>query len=265
MQATIRIGAIKKMSLSDILNSSLKSIKRNAPEICTGLGVAGVVSTSYLVGRASFKAARAIDAVEETTDDWKKNFKDNFKLTWKYYVPPVLSGSMTIASIVYSSKASGRRTAAALTAYSITEKAFAEYKEHVVEQLGKGKEQKIRDELAQKRVTENPPGGKEIVVIGRGQVLCCELFTGRYFMCDMETLRKAENDLNAMIVNTWWVSLSDFYDLLDLDHTSTSDNMGWDTDKLLELQFSHALSPEGAPCLTFDYNYIRPSDRKTML
>lgn len=264
MPETIGIGVIKDMTLSNILNSSLRSIKRNSPEILTGLGVAGVISTSYLVGRASFKAAIVINDKADFVTDEKLSFKEEFKLTWKLYVPPIISGTLTIASIIGSSKASGRRTAAAVTAYSVLDRAFSEYKEHIVEEIGKSKEQKIRDEIAQKRVTENPPDSREIVVIGRGQVLCCELFTGRYFKCDMETLRKAENDLNAMVVNSWYCTLSDFYDLLDLDHTSTSDKMGWDTDKLLQLEFSHALSPDGEPCLTFDYNYIRPSDRKIM-
>lgn len=255
------------MQPSIFFNRAVKAIKSNAPEILTALGVTGVVTTSYLVGKASFKAAKILEE-EQASDAWghvntKEQVIRQTKLTWKCYIPAGVSGVVTIACIIGSSKANGRRTAAAVTAYSLTERAYSEYKEKVVEQLGKNKEQKIRDEIAQDTVTKNPPS-KEVIVLGGGQVLCCELWTHRYFKSDMESLRKAENDINAMIVNTFYVTLDEFYDLLNLPHTSSSDKMGWDSDKLLELQFSSVISEDGEPCLAFDYNYLRPNHRSLM-
>lgn len=252
------------MNLSHILNNSLKQVKNHSPEILTGLGVSGVITTSYLVAKASFKAKTMIDERDKEVHGVPRNgypsTKEQAKLVWKLYIPPVIAGTATIACIIGSQKANSRRTAAAFTAYSLTEKAFTEYKEKVVEQIGKGKEKKIRDEVAKDRIEKNPPNAN-VMIFGKGEVLCCELWTGRYFKCDMETLRRAENDLNAMIVNTYYVTLDEFYDLIDLPHTSTSDKLGWDSDKLLELQFSPVLSPDGEPCLAFDYNYIRPNHR----
>lgn len=252
------------MTTSDIINRSLRTLKRNSPEILTGLGVTGVITTAYLTAVASFKAEKVLDNYEPPSEFTSKStvLRTKVKLVWQFYIPSAVAGTATIACIIGSTKASGRRTAAAVTAYSLTERAFSEYKDHIVEQLGKNKEQKLRDELAQKKVTANPPDEKkELVVIGKGEVLCCELWTGRYFKCDMETLRKAENDLNHMVINGYGSSLSDFYDLINLDHTSESDYLGWDTDKLLELEFSTTLSPTGEPCLTFDYKHIQPTMR----
>lgn len=244
---------------SDIFNRSLQQVKRHSPEILTGFGVAGVFGTSYLVGRASFKAKALIDdkAPYEST-------KDKAILVWRLYIPATLSGAVTIGCIIGSSRSSVHRTAAAVTAYSLTQRAFDEYRDKVVEQIGQSKEQKIRDEIAQEKVLESPPTGREILIVGKGEVLCCELYTGRYFKCDMETLRRAENEINHL-VNTsagLWVTLSDFYDILDLPHTSDSDNLGWDTEKLLELQFSAVLTPEHEPCIAFEYNYLRPQDHR---
>lgn len=253
------------LTASDIFNRSLKTLKRNSPEIFTGLGVAGVVTTSYLTAKASFKAVQPLEELkkEQPFRNRREYFIRSVQETWVLYIPPVISGAATIACIIGSQRASGRRTSAAVAAYSITERAFSEYKDHVIEQFGKGKEQKIRDELAQKKITDNPPNS-QILMLGKGEVLCCELWTGRYFKSDMESLRKAENDINQMVVNTYWVTMSDFYDLLNLDHTSESDNLGWDTDKLLELEFSTTMSPEGEPCLAFDYKHLRASDRKIL-
>lgn len=252
------------MNLNDILNRTLNTVKSNSPEILTALGVSGVLSTSYLVGKASFKASEAIDedprgeVVAGVFYKADLSVKEKAQLVWKIYIPAGISGALTIGCIIGASRASGRRTAAAVTAYSLTEKAFTEYKEHVVEQLGEGKEQKLRDEIAQEQVTKNPIGSKEVLVIGTGQILCCELLTHRYFRSDMESLRKAQNDVNAMVVNLLYVSLDDFYDLIGLPHTTNSDKMGWNSDKLMDLSFSTVLSEDGEPCLAFDYNYTKP-------
>lgn len=240
-----------KMNVPDFVTKALKVVKKNSPEILTALGVSGVVTTAYLAAKASAEVAR-----DEDADPFASN-KEKLKKYWKVYIPTGVSGVLTIGCIVGASKATGKRTAAAVTAYSITEKAFSEYKEKVIEQIGVNKEKKLRDEIAQDRVS-NKPASKEVIVLGGGDVLCCELFTHRYFRSDMETLRKAQNDINMMINQRLYVPLDEFYDLIGLPHTSNSANLGWDSDKLLELKFSTVLSVAGEPCLAFDYNYTKP-------
>lgn len=240
------------MNISNFFNNTIKLIKSNSPEILTALGVSGVITTSYLTGKASFEVAK-----DEDGDPWASN-KEKIKKYWKIYIPAGISGVLTIGCIIGASKSNSRRTTAAVTAYSLTEKAFSEYREKIVDEIGKGKEQKIRDELAQDRISKNSPGSKEVFVVGTGHVLCCELFTHRYFRSDMETLRRAQNDINAKIVNEIYVVLDEFYDIIGISHTSTSDKLGWNSDKLMELQFSTVLSDNGEPCLAFDYNYTKP-------
>ena len=184
--------------------------------------------------------------------------KDKAKLVWKHYIPAGVSGIFTIGCIAGVSRTSNRRTTAAVTAYSLTEKAFTEYREKVVEQIGKGKEQKIRDEIAQDKVNEFPPCTQEVIITSVGHVLCCELLTHRYFRSDMETLRKAQNDINVKIVNSYYVPLDEFYTLIRMPFTSNSNNFGWDSDKLMGLEFTTAMSESGEPCLAFEYNYLKP-------
>lgn len=240
------------MNLPTFVTKALQTVKSNSPEILTALGVSGVVTTAYLTSKATYKVAR-----DEDADPWASN-KEKIKKYWKFYVPAGISGVVTIASIIGASKASGRRTAAAVTAYSITEKAFSEYREKVVDQIGVNKEQKIRDEIVQEHISDKPHSSQEVIVAGSGQVLCCELLTHRYFRSDMETLRKAQNDINSKVVNGLYVVLDEFYDILGLPYTSVSGNMGWDSNKLMELEFSTVLSSDNEPCLAFEYNYTKP-------
>src|SRR5580765_5183693 len=249
------------MPAPTFLTTALKLLKSNSPEILTALGVAGVVTTSDLSGKASYKAAKMIREQERTENpikDPKERLKKRTKLVWKLYIPTAVSGGTTIVCIIWASKASNHRTAAAVSAYAVTQQAFSEYREKVIEQLNENKERKIRDERAQDIVSNNPSGSREVIITGKGQNLCCELLTRRYFRSDMETLRKAQNDTNAMIVNNYYVTLSEFYDFIDLPYTSVSSKIGWDSDKLMELIFTTTLSEDGEPCLAFDYNYTKP-------
>ena len=241
------------MTPKELVNKGVKGIKANSPELLTALGVTGVVTTSFLTAKASFRAARRLG--EESP---YLTTKEKAKLIWQFYIPPAVSGAVTVGCVIGASQSSAKRTAAAMTAYSITERAFSEYKEKVVEQIGKSKEQKLRDELAQEKVNENPLGAKEVVVLGTGQVLCCELYTKRYFRSDMETLRKARNEINHELNSGVYVTLEEFYDLIGLSYTSNSSHVGWESDKQMDLNFSTVLSDAGEPCLAFDYNYIKP-------
>jgi hypothetical protein len=148
------------------------------------------------------------------------------------------------------------RAAAVAAAYTLSEKAFSEYKDKVVEKLGDKKEQAIRDEIAQEQVTRNPVPESQIIIMDGSSVLCREAFTGRYFLSDMETLRKAANDLNHQINNNYYAALTDLYDLIGLEHTSYSDEVGWNADKLLEMNFSTALTDGGKPVIVMDYAVV---------
>ena len=138
-------------------------------------------------------------------------------------------------------------------AYSISEKAFSEYKEKVIEKIGENKEQKVRDEIAQDQVNRNPVSTREVIITGNGDVLCYDSITGRYFQSNVESLRKAMNDTNHQIINDMYASLNDFYNRIGLPMTPYASEVGWNADRLLELQFSTVLSEDGRPCISVSY------------
>ena len=237
---------------SDLLNRTRKMLRTNSPQLMAGLGVAGVVATAVLAAKGSFDAAETIQ-LSNAEDD---SLKEKAKLVWPHYVPAASVGVVTIGCIAGSNKLHGKRAAAAVSAYTITERAFSEYRDKVRDELGEHKEQVIRDDLARKKIEDNPHGG--VIIAGDGNVMCCELYTGRYFMSSMENLRQAMNTTNQSVVNDYYVSLNEFYDEVGLPHTATSSELGWDSDRLMELEFSTVLSEDGKPCLAFNYNYIKP-------
>lgn len=245
---------------SNALRTAVDMVDRNSTTILTGLGVSGVVTTAYLTGKASFIAAGVIQHEEDRSVNYtapvvspKQRLKDRTKLVWRFYIPALATGGVTIACIIGATKIGANRTAAVTAAYTLTDKAFDEYRKKVVEQVGEKKEQSVRDSIAEDKVRRSPP--PETLISGPGNVLCHEQATGRYFTSDMETLRRAQNDINAKVLAERFVTIDDFYHLIGLPGTSFSSEFGWDSDKLMELQFTTVLTDDGRPCLSFDYNY----------
>jgi len=157
-----------------------------------------------------------------------------------------------------------RKTLAAQAALSATQQMYTEYREKAIEEFGKvgdkfdrtkgeKKDEEIRGRIVEDRLRENPPVG---VLVTAGDVLCLELHTGRYFSCDMQKLRKAQNDINAQMFGHDYATLSDFYYMVGLPQTSTSSTLGWKVGKQLELKFSSEITEDDKPCLAFEYNYI---------
>lgn len=250
------------ISIGDFTKRVGKLAQDNSPAILTAVGVAGTLSTAFLTGRASYKAAQIIAQEEGRYDQNDEGClltsRDRFELVWRLYVPPACSAALTVAAIIFACQIGTRRAAAMAAAYTISEKAFAEYREKVVEKIGANKERQVRDELAQDRVTQHPPGTNQVFLAAGGNVLCHEAFTGRYFRCDIETLRQAQNTINYRVLNDSYASLTDFYNLIGLPSTTMSDDLGWNSDdQMLDLIFSAVMAEDGQPAISVEYR-VKP-------
>lgn len=240
------------MTLASIAKRAEKLAIDNSPTILTGLAVAGTVATAIFAGRAAYLAATIIE--DEAKNRQYKNMpfdlEDKVQMTWTLYIPSVGMGVTTIVCIISANRIGSKRAAAMAAAYTLSEKAFTEYKDKVVEKLGEKKEQAVRDEIQQDRVNRNPVS--EVIIVS-GEQLCYDSHSGRYFQSDMESVKKAVNDLNYRILSDNYASLSDFYHLLGLEPTSVSDEVGWNVDKLLEIHFTSTLAKDGRPAIALEY------------
>ena len=246
------------MKLAELGGIVRSNVKANSPVILSVMAGLGTLSTAYLTARASFEACRIIDIDEAEhgiSDNPKRRIKERAKLVWKCYIPAAISATSTIVCIAGSNRLGARKTIAAQTAFAVSERLYSDYRDKVIEEFGARKDQTIRDTIAAERVKKNPPPSQDILVTGPGNVLCCELFTGRYFASDIESLKKAQNELNARLLKHDYATLDDFYYLLNLGTTQYSGEMGWKSDKLMDMEFSTVLTDDGRPCLAFSYNY----------
>ena len=228
-------------------------VNENSTTILTGLGVAGVGVTAYLTGRASFKAASLIFEQEDHKLEVEEDFTtgQKVKMVWSLYIPPVLVGTVTIASIIAANRIASKKIAALVVASGVSERALKEYRERVLEKIGPSKEQDIQDEIAQRRVANEAIGG-DVIVLG-GEVLCYDLHSGRYFNSTHEAIKRAENKINYELVHFSAASLSEFYDELGVSATTYSDMVGWDVGNQMAVKISTVMSPDNRPCLAIDF------------
>ena len=195
-----------------------KLISDNLPLILTSVAVTGVVSTTVLAVKATPAAIRDIQEAQSELLEISK--LDIVKLTWHHYIPAALIGGATIASIVGVQSINMKRQAALVGLWSLTDRAFLEYKAKVIETLGEKKEQKIVDEIVEERMQNADNFNKEIIVTGQGTHRFKDTISGRYFEGDLESVRSAVNDINFQCINEMYASVNDVYRLLGLPPTA---------------------------------------------
>ena len=254
---------MNKPNMAKILNDVRTSVSKHSPEILTGIGIAGMITTTVLAVKVTPKALQLIEEKKKEEGVDKLTPVETVKTTWKCYIPATVTGVTSVACLIGASKVSARRNAALATAYKLSETALTEYREKVVETIGEKKEQVVREKVADEQIKRNPVSQNEVVVTGKGKTLCFDPLSSRYFESDLELIRRAENDLNAQILTQigGYLSLNDFYDELGLDRIDIGDEFGWNLDNRIALDISSHVTDDGRPSLVIghynrpDYNY----------
>lgn len=253
---------MNKQNVTNIFKGVKAAITSHSPEILTGLGIAGMITTTVLAVKATPKALKLIEAERENkkttpNDEISLSKTEVIKAAWKPYIPAAVTGTVSIACLIGASSVSARRNAALATAYQLSTTALTDYKEKVIETIGEKKEKTVREKVAQKQVDKKEASKSEIIVAGPGGVLFLEPVSMRYFTADIEQLRKIINDINYRLTTGMeeYVSLSDFYDEIGLSHTSTSDDIGWNLyrDGQIGMDFQPTVTDDGRPCLMLEY------------
>jgi len=246
------------MSIATIARRSQKVLSDHSPAILTGAAIAGTIVTAIFAGRAGYKAGYSV-ALDEATGGTKANESDKdrrvriAKDTWKLYLPSAVTGVGTIAAVAAANRINTNRAAALAAAYTITDRAFSEYKSKVVETIGEKKQTEIQDKILQDRMDESGERSA-LVMIGSNNVLCYDAFSDRYFQSSMEDIKKAQNDTNYELLHNMYVSLSEFYSRLGLPSTGYSDELGWTSDNKVDLHFSSTMTPDERPALSFTFH-----------
>ena len=228
-------------------------INKEAPTILTGITIISGISATISAIYATPKALYLIQ--DEETRNSGLSPTEIVKVTWRCYVPTVFFTIISISSAIGANSISLQRNAAISGLYALSEKAYKEYKEKVLDIIGERKEEKIRDAISQDRLDKDPLSRKEVIVIGKGDTLFYDSLSGRYFKTEIETVRRVQNDFNQDLLSEMYRSLNELYYELGLEGTELGKNIGWSTDYgLLDIHFSSKIAEGGIPCIVLDFN-----------
>ena len=246
---------------------SLKTaIKKHSPEILTGIGIAGMITTTVMAVRATPKALILIEERKEEIGAEKLEAMDMVKTTWACYIPAAITGTLSVACLIGASSVNARRNAALATAYTLSESALKDYQGKVIEMFGEKKNEAVKDAVAKDKVEKNPVVTREVIITEKGNTLCYDAISGRYFKSDIEKIKKAECELNRQMLDDMYVSLNDFYYEIGLDSVKLGDELGWNADSgYIDLSFSSQLASDGTPCLVIDYSVAPRYDYRNLL
>lgn len=236
------------------MNKFSNFLKQHQSEIILGLSIAGYMGAIVTAVTATPKAVKLIEERKkyEKVDDISA--LEKIRTVWKLYTPTALLAILSTAGVICANRAQVKHVTALTAAYSLSEEALHKYEQKVVEDFGKNKDKKVRSEIAQDEVNANPVSTNTVLVTGKGKTLCYDPSSGRYFESDIDTIKRAVNELNRrMVTNEMYISLNELYSEIGLPPTSVGYELGWNVNKgFIEIDFSSVLSEDGQPCLCLD-------------
>lgn len=254
------------MDLSLLTNTARRlgrTVSKHSPTILTGLGIAGFISTVIMAVKVTPKAIEILEMEDRfREEEWKNNrdsgeprtVVDTVELTWKVYAPSAVMGIISIGCVIGATSINNRRNVALSSLFAVAESTLKEYQAKVVETIGENKEKKIRAEITGDELKKNPLEPKAIIVSGLGDTLCYDVYTGRYFKGDVESIKRTVNEFNHRLLKEMQLPLNDLYFELGLESVESGRDIGWDVEKgLVDIDISAKLASGDVPCVVLTF------------
>ena len=246
-----------KLNVKSMLKTAQKTVVKHSPEILTAVGIAGMISTTVLAVKATPKALQILEEAEKEKKE-KLTPIEKVKVAWKPYIPAVVTGVASTACLIGANTVNAKRNAALATALKLSETAFTEYKEKVVEEVGEEKAKIIQEKSNTERVNQQLVFHEDCVVhTGNGNTLFFEPISKTVFRSSKNAIEKAVNDINWTMTygNEPYVALADFFDAIKIPEYALGNELGWNTNRgLVDISFGLIETDSGEPSFTIEYN-----------
>jgi len=222
---------------------------KHAPGILMGLGTVESVFGLIFAVKAAPGAQEAIQRAEYDKAG-KLSVPEMVRVTAKYYGPAVAMEALSLACFWGAHGIDVRRQAVLAGLATTAEEALREYQRKVQEMIGEKAEKEVRNAQAQDFVDKNPP--PQATYILDGDTERDYIYKGQYFRSTYFKIKEAQNLANHEMIQNMYFTESELMWLLDperryLKPDSDSGMVGWNVDKLIELDISWATGPNHEP------------------
>ena len=90
-----------KQNIKNIATDLWRSMRKRSPEILTGIGIAGMVTSAVMAVKATPKALDLLETKKTELDTERLEPKEIIKTAWKCYIPATAIGCVSIGYSIY--------------------------------------------------------------------------------------------------------------------------------------------------------------------
>lgn len=250
--------------MNDLLRQAQRFCKKNGSTILTCMGGIGVVATTFTAVKATPKALKKLDEAKVEKGEELTNV-EKIKIAGPAYIPSILIGTGTIACIFGANIVSTRKQAALVSAYTLLDSSFKEYKQKLKELYGEETHNNVIDAIAVEKVDRD--WGVSGSYFGQtcdltneeacgDRVLFYEENSGRYFESTIEQVLSAQYHLNRNYALRGYCYLNEYFEFLGLETTDYGSVMGWaptdDGEYWIEFAQRKAVLDDGLECIIIE-------------
>lgn len=232
--------------------------QKHSPVVLFGAGIIGVAATVVLACRATLKLDEIVEKAQVDIEaahslrsqnyanyseaDCQRDLAIIYTRTavrlGKLYAPAFIIGVASVGALVGSHAILSKRNVALTAAYAGLERAFKEYRQRVIDEIGEEKEQELRYASVTREIVEKDETGKEVTkvekVIDPTAYSPYARFFDEYSQSWSKTpeinllfLRSQQNYANDLLKARGHVFLNEVYDMLGIARSKAGAIVGW--------------------------------------
>lgn len=268
------------MSMRQMFGRMSRSLSKHSTEILLVGGAVSLIYSGVKIVQATIISTREIDTKlaekqkqldeeykysKEPTPEAKMEPKEIIKEVWKNYIPAFAAAAFGFACVMEVDHIHRKGKSALMALYALSESDRIDFQKKAEQIVGKNKVQEIQQEVQQERVTKETTAMPKANVIetGHGSTLIKDAWTGRYFRCDYEFIRKKCNDLTYRLWSAMEMNLNSlYYEIPNMEPADCGEYVGWIAeDGPIEPFFTSTFSAWGEPCAVMQFqispHYLR--------
>lgn len=242
--------------MNKILNPKITHFfKTNGSSILTGMGIVGVIMTSVDAIKSTPKAMKRLEEAEKEKGEELTKMETIVNATPAYVGTLIFCGA-TISCILGANILSKKQQAALISAYSLINNSYNEYKNKVKELYGQDTHDNIMNSIAQEKASASNIEGVGLFDVCRLEEddddtprLFYDEFADRYFESSLSKVIAAEYHFNRNFLINGVVCLNELYDFLGIAPTENGDLLGWSSTEM-------ACNTGIAPWIDFNHRKI---------
>lgn len=207
------------------------------PLFLTCVSAAGMTATVIFAVRATPKAAEHIEQAKREKGETLTR-SETIRAAAPCYIPTAMLGTLTVLCMFGANAVGNKQRAAYISAYSMLEKAFGEYRAKAMSIYGESADNEIRSAVAEYKrmehsvecVTRGVHKADETFGIESELLTFYDEYSGEFYERTIVEVLNAAYHLNRNYTLRGYSPLNEFYDFLDLPHIESGDMLGWSQD-----------------------------------